>query len=115
MGNPRCNNPQSWVGPATGAVFFGLWTQVLSSQQSELLSEALSWLILPSLFVVARQGKEEKATPLLGSPRIHSEPPSWWSLWVIAICFSATSVFKAERGTIFAFVSTNTTTVLYIT
>ena len=108
MGKTRCNF-QSWIGSATGAVFFGLWAQACFSQESELISETLSWLILPALFIVAKQVKENK-TPRLGSPQPLPETTSWWSLWLVAICIGATSVFKSERGAVYVFVSTNSTT-----
>ncbi|GFF34943.1 beta-1,2-xylosyltransferase 1 [Aspergillus udagawae] len=97
-------SPFEYIDPITkltgAAISSSLLKQHLSIKQSELLSEALSWTILPAIHhywgsLRARNGS--RAT-LPGS--VEHTPASGASLWAVALAVSSASVYQAEYGII---------------
>ncbi|KAI0906990.1 hypothetical protein F4823DRAFT_626680 [Ustulina deusta] len=87
------------------ALVFGAIAYHSSSQQSELTSELLCWVLLPVVFEIAkrRRNVDTHVEALLQSVNSlaessGSEPPSSISLWVVAISLAICSVFRAESG-----------------
>lgn len=93
------------TGPALTAV---LCTVVVSQHQSsrlsEVSSEALCWVILPILFAIAKRSDTDitsrAALPRSSIPNPGPQRTSPISLWVVAICVTAASCYKAEIGAI---------------
>jgi hypothetical protein len=102
-------SPFQHIDPITkltgAAISSSLLKQYLSTKESELLSEALSWTILPAIHHYwgsssARGGS--RAT--LPGPIEHT-PASGASLWAVALAVSSATVYQAEYGIIAFFVS----------
>jgi len=88
------SNATIWIAVALQSACL---TQSAFHRQSELLSEALSWLVLLFLFNISKQTALDTNSPFRGH-RNHST--SSLSIWLIALCLTSTSLYKAEFGTI---------------
>lgn len=100
----------SYVPPPSKSVFtsaglallFAILSQHYFTQQSELLSETLSWVLLPVIFNfiehlgVAGQSKHTQAD---GAPQSESSR----SLWILAFCLASSSFYRAEYGTVWLY------------
>ncbi|KAE8339936.1 hypothetical protein BDV24DRAFT_164822 [Aspergillus arachidicola] len=88
---------------AGAALLCSLWTVRLSSKQSELYSEILAWMILPTMFKMTRQLQVNKI--LTRAPL--SEPgfqlQSAVSLWISALGIATFCVYQAENGLVGVF------------
>ncbi|KAI1111598.1 hypothetical protein F5Y14DRAFT_304695 [Nemania sp. NC0429] len=100
-------DPVTWSAGA--ALLFGALSYHLSSRSSELTSELLCWVLLPVVFRIARRHRNvdehAQALPLVNELTVEpgttaTREPSSISLWIVAICIAACSVFRAERGLI---------------
>jgi len=93
------------VSFTAAAVLSTVVAQHLSSRQSEVSSEALCWILLPILFMVANQPKVLTVSrePLASKPT--SRYASSRSLWIVAVCVVTACSFKAEIGMIVLLVS----------
>ena len=108
----KYNMCSSYVPPPSKSVFtsaglallFAILSQHYFTQQSELLSETLSWVLLPVIFNfiehlgVAGQSKHTQAD---GAPQSESSR----SLWILAFCLASSSFYRAEYGTVWLYVS----------
>ena len=86
------------------AISSSVLRQHLSTKQNELLSEALSWMILPAIhhyWGTSRAGSCSRVT--LPGPVKHT-PASGAPLWAVALAVCSASVYQAEYGTITLFV-----------
>jgi hypothetical protein len=86
------------------ALLFTILSQLFFTQRSELLSELLSWLILPLVFNLTDQlevSGQYKNAQVDNTPQSESSR----SLWVLAFCLSFSSFYKAEYGLILLYVS----------
>ncbi|KAI1748959.1 hypothetical protein F4782DRAFT_550314 [Xylaria castorea] len=104
---PRLVDPPTHS--AFAALLFGALACHLSSRQSELTSELLSWVLLPVVFIIATRYRNafQHVKPL---PSVNGLPesslngkPSTLSLWLVAISIAICSVFRAEVGLVVLF------------
>jgi hypothetical protein len=106
MWKPQFNAIDSITGSAGAAVLCTLLTQRLSSRQSELCSETVCWMILPTLFKIANRSNISISTAsFYGKPG--SQSASSRSLWVFAVGIVIACSYKAEIGKIALFVSSH--------
>lgn len=94
---------------ATLAIVFAVLAQYESSNESELCSELLCWIVLPVL-VGKENGRKAQintddtskaALPThMGSPKNGASPTS---LWLVALGLMFASVYRAESRTAIAF------------
>ncbi|GIC94356.1 glycosyltransferase family 90 protein [Aspergillus udagawae] len=96
--------PFEHIDPITkltgAAISSSLLKQHLSIKQSELLSEALSWTILPAIhhYWGSSRARNGSRATLPGS--VEHTPASGASLWAVALAVSSASVYQAEYGII---------------
>ncbi|KAE8322888.1 hypothetical protein BDV39DRAFT_196350 [Aspergillus sergii] len=88
---------------AGAALLCSFWTARLGSKQSELYSEILAWMILPTMFKTTRRLQVNKI--LTRAPL--SEPgfqlQSAKSLWIFALGIATVCVYQAENGLVGVF------------
>lgn len=96
---------------AAAALVFATIAYHLSSQQSELTSELLCWILLPIIFIISKRYRNADthtgalpAVNALAEPAVNGTHSSS-SLWLVALCLALCSAFKAEKGIIILFVS----------
>lgn len=95
-------------GSATRSTGLALLCTVLAqlffTQQTELWSELVSWILLPVTIKIAKQlGMSSQLKWTHGDSTLQFKPSQ--SLWVLAISISISSFYKAENGFILLYVS----------
>ncbi|KAI2627119.1 hypothetical protein GGS21DRAFT_545816 [Xylaria nigripes] len=96
-----------WSAPA--ALVFGAVIYYFSSQQSELTSELVCWISLPTIFSITQLGhgtrdRAEVLPSVNGLPEPNgNKTVATLSLWIIAVGLAACSIIKAEVGVVPAF------------
>lgn len=103
MLKPRLDSVDSVVAPAVAALLCTVVAQHLYSQQAELYSEILSWILLPVLFRTIKRTNVDAIPISIPNAPITSPVPSR-SLWIIAVGIAAASFYKAENKLITLFV-----------
>ncbi|KAK4183338.1 beta-1,2-xylosyltransferase [Podospora australis] len=78
---------------AGGAAICVLIIHLLSALQTELLSETLSWIILPTILFFEDRGRfDHRNSPNGGGSSL--------ALWTVALCIALASCYRAEVGDI---------------
>ncbi|THC95009.1 hypothetical protein EYZ11_005521 [Aspergillus tanneri] len=84
---------------STGAALLcSLWTACLGSRKSELCSEILAWVILPTISGMARRLKTNKIRTRSPLSEPDLQPQSGKSLWIVALGIATLGVYQAENG-----------------
>ncbi|PSN64710.1 glycosyltransferase family 90 protein [Corynespora cassiicola Philippines] len=77
------------------AILSTLSTQYVFSPRSEIASELICWIILPSLFPFARRPDFDAKSPF---GNLWTQATSSWSLWVVTFGLAIASLYRAEYG-----------------
>ncbi|GIJ84801.1 F-actin-capping protein subunit beta [Aspergillus pseudoviridinutans] len=97
-------SPFAHIDPITkltgAAISSSLLKQHLSTKQSELLSEALSWTILPAIHHYWGSSRARSGSRATLPGPVEQTPASGASLWAVALAVSSASVYQAEYGII---------------
>jgi hypothetical protein len=90
---------------AGAAISSSLLSQYLFTKQSALLSEALSWIILPVIYCYWGSSRCRSGPRATLPGLVEHTPASGASLWAVALAVSSASLYQAEYGIITFFVS----------
>ena len=108
MWNPSISQIDPITWSAGAALLCSVFTQRLSSWQSELCSELLCWLLVPVTFKLGRRADVKRFMEVLpqGVPNnAEAQPQSAVSLWIVTLGIVIACLFRAEGGIIVFLVS----------
>ncbi|KAI1328240.1 glycosyltransferase family 90 protein [Xylariaceae sp. FL0255] len=92
---------------ASAALLCTTLTQFLASEQTELPSEVLCWISLPWILDKRSPTLDAELPPISATLKTKAlsrpNPPSSTSLWMIALCITVFSVFRAGWGLVVLF------------
>lgn len=102
-------SPFQHIDPITqlagAAISSSLLRHHLFTRESELLSEALSWMILPAIHHYWGNSRARSCSRATLPGPVEHTPVSGVSLWAVALAVSSASLYQAEYGIIAFFVS----------
>lgn len=102
-------SPVRRIDPITqlvgAAISSSLLRHHLFARESELLSEALSWMILPAIHYYWGSSRVRSGSRATVSGPLEHAPASGVSLWAAALAVSSASLYQAEYGIIAFFAS----------
>lgn len=107
MSKSRFKGINTIVGLTGAAVLSTVFTQHLSSRQSETGSETLCWILLPVLFTITQRSDISPISRSSLPSNVGSQHTSSSSLWIVAAGISIACGYKAEIGTIVLLVSSS--------
>jgi hypothetical protein len=97
-------SPVKRIDPITqlvvAAISSSLLRHHLFARESELLSEALSWMILPAIHYYWGSSRVRSGSRATVSGPLEHTPASGVSLWAAALAVSSASLYQAEYGII---------------
>lgn len=102
---PRLDGIDPVVGWICADSLCTLLRQRFSSGPSELSSEALCWMFMPLLFMVAKRSRTTNFPKAAVSFHSEAQFPYSWPLWIFATCIATVCVYKEENRSIAFFVS----------
>jgi hypothetical protein len=94
----------SITGIVWGALLCTFFTEYTSSEESEIYSELLCWLILPVLFRAAQYTDIKSRMSRVHSTKDDTQSRSPGSLWIVALSVGISCAYKTENRVIEFFV-----------
>jgi hypothetical protein len=104
MWEPHVKYRDPITGTVWAALLCTLFTEYTSSTRSEIYSELLCWIILPTLVRSVKYSDSKSEIGSSYSEKNSAHYKTTGSLWTVALCIAFTCAYKAENRVIQFFV-----------